>query len=191
MVLADIATVKAGYSFRGKIPEVDDGNTLAIQIKDLTEDGEIRWRNVISTNVNNPKPRDLLADGDIILAARGQRNLAAVVRKPNQPVVCAPHYFVISLKDFGRVLPDFLAWYLNLQSTQRYFQKSAEGSLHLSIRKSIVQSTPIMVPELSKQKIVVELHNAAVQEKHLLISLIENRRKQMQGIANDILGARN
>jgi restriction endonuclease S subunit len=187
VLLAQLATVKAGYAFRGKIPERPDGNTLAIQIKDLSEDGEINWQNVIRTSIENPKSKDLLVKGDIIFAARGQRNYAAVVTQGHMPVVCAPHYFVIRIKAPDKVLPEFLAWQLNQQNAQRYFSKSAEGSLQVSINRNVLESTSLVTPAIKTQKLLVALNETAKQEKLILNKLIANRTKQIQGIASEIL----
>ena len=187
VLLAKLATVQAGYAFRGKIPAVADGNTLAIQIKDLAEDGEINWQNVIRTTIDNPKSKDLLVTGDIIFAARGQRNYAAVVTPKHLPVVCAPHYFVIRIKKQDTVLPEFLTWQLNQHDAQRYFAKTAEGSLQVSINRSVLESTPLVIPDIKSQKLLVALNESAKQEKRILNKLIDNRAKQIQGIANEIL----
>lgn len=187
VLLAKLASVQAGYAFRGKIPELSDGNALAVQIKDLTADGDISWQNVIRTNIDVLKPKDLLVAGDVIFAARGQRNFAAVVTANQMPVVCAPHYFVIRVKDNSYLLPEFLAWQLNQPDAQRYFAKSAEGSLQVSIRRSILESTHLVIPDIKTQQLLVALNAKAKREKQVLNQLIENRTKQIQGIAKQLL----
>ena len=187
ILLAQLTSVQAGYAFRGKIPELLDGNTLAIQIKDLTKDGDISWQNVIRTNIDVIKSKDLLVAGDIIFAARGQRNFAAVITPNHMPVVCAPHYFVIRIKNAAKLLPEFLAWQLNQQDAQRYFAKTAEGSLQVSINRSALESIPLIIPEIKTQKLLVALNEKAKQEKLILNKLIENRANQIQGISNQLL----
>lgn len=185
--LADIATVKAGHPFRGKIPEVKGGNAFAVQIRDINEENQIEWEQLVLTNIAGRKEPDWLTKGDILFAARGQRNVAAYVDEVNKPTVCGPHYFLIHLKANSKILPEFLSWQLNQQAAQRYFAQSAEGSSQISIRRAVLESAPIVIPSLEKQQKVVALNNKVIQEKRLLNKLIENRNKQMICIAQDIL----
>jgi len=185
--LAELAVLKAGHPFRGKIPEDVDGSTLAVQIRDIDQNGDIDWSGVIRTNIFGRKVPDYLIKGDVIFAARGQRNVAACISEVNEPAVCAPHYFLIQLRSKKEILPEFLSWQLNQEPAQRYFSQSAEGSLQVSIRRNVLEQLPIAIPSLDKQRRIVELHNQAKNEKRILNALIENRTKQMHFIAQDIL----
>ena len=189
-ILSDIAIVKAGHPFRGKIPEDMDGNAYAVQIKDIDNDGIIQWHQLIRTSITGRKSPDWLQEGDVLFAARGGRNLAGFVGEIDRLTVCAPHYFLIQVTDTS-VLPEFLAWQLNQEAAQRYFANSAEGSAQTSIRRAVLEATPLFIPTLEKQHAIVGFDNKVKQEKRVLNALIENRTKQMQGIAKELLGSDN
>lgn len=186
--LSDIAIVKAGHPFRGKIPEDTEGNAYAVQIRDIDNDGIIQWHQLIRTNITGRKTPDWLQKGDVLFAARGGRNLAGFVGEIDKPIVCAPHYFLIQVTDKS-VLPEFVAWQLNQDGAQRYFANSAEGSAQTSIRRAVLEATSLVIPTLEKQQAIVEFDNKVKQEKRVLRALIENRAKQMQGIAKELLGS--
>ncbi|AYM88768.1 restriction endonuclease subunit S [Pseudoalteromonas agarivorans] len=188
--LSDIAIVKAGHPFRGKIPEDTEGNTYVVQIRDIDNDGIIQWHQLIRTNITGRKTPDWLQKGDVLFAARGARNLAGCVGEIDKPTVCAPHYFLIQVTDKS-VLSEFLAWQLNQDDAQRYFTNSAEGSSQMSIRRAVLEATPLVIPTLEKQQAIVGFDNKVQQEKRILSALIENRAKQMQGIAKELLGSNN
>ncbi|MBU2969222.1 restriction endonuclease subunit S [Pseudoalteromonas sp. C2R02] len=188
--LSDIAIVKAGHPFRGKIPEEVEGSAFVVQIRDIDNDGIIHWHQLIRTNITGRKNPDWLQKGDVIFAARGERNLAGFVGDIDRPTVCAPHYFLIKVTDKS-VLPEFIAWQLNQDGAQRYFANSAEGSAQTSIRRAVLEATPLVIPNIEKQNIIVEFDNKVKQEKHLLNALIDNRSKQMQGIAKELLDSGN
>lgn len=188
--LSDIAIVKAGHPFRGKIPEEMEGNAYVVQIRDIDNDGIIHWHQLILTNITGRKSPDWLQKGDVLFAARGERNLAGFVGVIDRPTVCAPHYFLIKVTDKS-VLPEFIAWQLNQDGAQRYFANSAEGSAQTSIRRAVLEATPLVIPNIEKQNIIVEFDNKVKQEKHLLNALIDNRYKQMQGIAKELLDSGN
>lgn len=185
-LLSDIATVTAGHPFRGSIPEFEDGDVRVVQIRDLDENGQIAWGKLISTNLQGRKQPDWLQAGDIIFSARGQRNIAALVDKQVPNTVCAPHYFIIRVID-EQVEPAFIAWQLNQQPVQRYFSKSSQGSAVASIPRSFIGATPISIPSVDKQKVIIAMAKAHLQEKLTLQALIKNRDSQMQVLANDLI----
>lgn len=184
--LTDIAIVKAGHPFRGKILEDTEASTYVVQIRDIDNDGYIHWQQLIRTNITGRKSPDWLQKGDVLFAARGARNAAAFVGDIDKPTVCAPHYFLIQVTDKS-VLPEFIAWQLNQENAQRYFANSAEGSAQMNIRRAVLEAAPLVIPSIEKQKAIVGFDNKVKQEKRLLNDLIDNRAKQMQGIAKDLL----
>jgi restriction endonuclease S subunit len=184
--LTDIAIVKAGHPFRGKILEDTEASTYVVQIRDIDNDGYIHWQRLIRTNITGRKSPDWLKEGDVLFAARGARNAAAFVGNIDKPTVCAPHYFLIQVTDKS-VLPEFIAWQLNQENAQRYFANSAEGSSQMNIRRAVLEATPLVIPSIEKQKAIVGFDNKVKQEKRLLNDLINNRAKQMQGIAKALL----
>ncbi len=184
--LTDIAIVKAGHPFRGKILEDTEASTYVVQIRDIDNDGYIHWQQLIRTNITGRKSPDWLQKGDVLFAARGARNAAAFVGDIDKPMVCAPHYFLIQVTDES-VLPEFIAWQLKQENAQRYFANSAEGSSQMNIRRAVLEATPLVIPSIEKQKAIVGFDNKVKQEKRLLNDLIDNRVKQMQGIAKALL----
>jgi len=186
-ILSDIATVKGGHPFRGKIEEDKEGNANAVQLKDINEFEGIEWSQLVCTSLSGRKSPDWLAEGDVLFAARGLKNIAVCVDQAEKPTVCGPHFFLIQIKLTANILPEFLAWQLNQVLAQKYFSQSAEGSAQLSIRRAVVENTPITIPSLSKQETIVAFNKAAQKEKKMLLELIDNRSNQMQGIAQRTL----
>lgn len=185
-LLSDIASVTAGHPFRGSIPETENGEARVVQIRDLDENGQIEWDKLISTDIQGRKKPDWLQVGDILFSARGQRNIAALVDKQASNTVCAPHYFIIRVTD-ERIEPAFLAWQLNQLPAQRYFSKSSQGSAVASIPRSFLGATPISIPSVDRQKVIIAMAKAHLQEKLTLQALIKNRDSQMQALANDLI----
>lgn len=184
--LHDIADIEAGHPFRGAIPEHEHGDCQVIQVRDIDTYGQINWEGVISTQITGRKRPHWLREGSIIFAARGARNLATCMPDLDRPVVCAQHFFLITLKDTNNALPEFIAWQLNQAPLQRYFRQSAEGSAQVSIRRAVLEQAMITLPPLEQQIILTRFTNKALKEKQLLTKLIDNRRQQIDAIANDL-----
>lgn len=186
MKLKQIATINAGYPFRGKISETADSQVVAVQMKDVSITEGIHWPGCISTTLNGKREPDWLQPGDILVAARGSRNYAVQVDDNGLRAVAAPHFFVVRLKR-NDVLPDYLAWLLNQSPCQRYFDKNAEGTLTKSIRRSVLEETLVAVPPLAKQHSIVGLTSTLRQEQRILEQMLRNGEHLLNTIANDLL----
>lgn len=185
-LIKNIATIKAGHSFRGAIKEDLSGDGYVVQLRNQNETGEITWDDVVRTKIPGLKKPEWLKNGDIIFSARGPRNTATAIKKIDRPTVCSPHFFVISLVAQG-VLPEFVAWQLNQMPAQNYLKASAEGSAQLSIRRAVLESTLIALPPLEKQKQIMQLVETAKKEQKLLVQLMQNRKQQLAAIASHLL----
>lgn len=189
MKLKQIATINAGYPFRGKIPEVPGSAMVAVQMKDVSLTEGIRWSDCLETELTGKREPDYLTAGDILVAARGSHNYAVQVDLAlatiGKQAVAAPHFFVISLKK-ADILPEFLVWLLNQTPAQRYFEQNAEGTLTKSIRRSVLEDAPVVVPPLAKQRVIISMA-ATLREEHKLIQkLISNGERMMSAIAKGL-----
>lgn len=192
MKLEQIATINAGYPFRGKIPESKGSGVLAVQMRDVSLTDGIRWSSCFETQLTGKRDPGYLNTGDILIAARGSNNYAVAVDAALAPTgkqaVAAPHFFVLRLKG-NTVLPEYLAWLLNQAPAQRYFEQNAEGTLTKSIRSSVLKETLIAVPPLSKQKTIIAMADALAAEHRLMQQLISNGERMMGAIAKDLYQA--
>ena len=192
MKLKDIAQIRAGHPFRGRVVENTNAKSKVVQIRDVTRDGKINWEDIIFASVENKRGNiGWLQKGDVIFTARGPKNTAACVsHELEEPIVCSPHFFIIQIFDTKLLLPEFLAWQLNQAPAQRYFEEMAEGSWQVGINKSIILSLRLSIPDIGTQQKVVALTNTYLKEKEILQALIKNREAQIKGIAQQLLHSR-
>jgi hypothetical protein len=186
-VLGDVAEVRLGHPFRGAIPAVAKGSVRVVQIRDLRPDGIKNESDLLRTELAGRKAPDWLAEGDILLAARGTNPSATYLVNPPPRTVCSPHFYVIRVKQPNRLLPAFLAWQLNQSPAQRYLRQSAEGSLQLSIRRGVLEQVPIQIPPLDRQHAVIALARSAEAERTALEALIKNRESELALLAERLL----
>ncbi|MGR7921568.1 restriction endonuclease subunit S [Zobellella denitrificans] len=187
--LKHIATISAGYPFRGRVPEVAGARVLAVQMKDVSLAGGIDWAGCIGTELTGKRQPCWLQPGDILVAARGSHNYAVPVGSDLQAgrqAVAAPHFFVVSINTEG-VLPEYLAWLLNQAPCRRYFEQNAEGSLTKSIRRQVLEATPIALPPLAKQQAIAGLASRLRQEQRIAEQLLHNGERLMDAIASELL----
>ncbi|MEH6550093.1 MAG: hypothetical protein V7744_08925 [Pseudomonadales bacterium] len=189
VTLRDIAEIRPGHPFRGSIEAIAGASTHVVQVRDADISGEIDAKNLLRTELTGRKQPDWLQNGDILFVAKGAKHFAACVDQLPEYSVCSPHFFIVRIEDTDatRVIPEFIAWQLNQKPAQRYFKTTAEGTMYVSIRRQVLEDTPLSLPTLEKQKQIVALNRAAVKEQKILRQLIDNRRQQLDAIARDVL----
>lgn len=184
--VADIATIYSGHPFRGKIPEKSGGGIHVVQMKNISVDNHINWDSIIETEFTGKKQPDWLIKGDVLFAARGARNYAALIDRDIEQLVSSPHFYILKINNQA-VLPEFLVWQLNQKQLQNYFDRSSEGTLTKSVRRSVLENAEIHIPPIEKQTQILGLHKTLLQEKRLYTELIENADKLMNSIAREVI----
>ncbi len=185
MRLADLTSISSGHPFRGKIPEKPGSGIYAVQMKDVSAERGVCWDHAIETELIGKKKPDWLITGDILFVARGSRNYAALVGQSKGQAVCAPHFYILRVKEKS-LLPDFLAWQLNQKPLQNYFDRTAEGSHTKSVRRLILEETKISVPSIEKQKQILGLYKVLLHEKKIHAEMARNADKLMNAIASEL-----
>lgn len=185
--LVEVASISAGYPFRGKIEKLAAGEVAVIQMRNASPDSGIDWDALGRVELPRSSEKALLHPGDIILSTRGGRNYAYCIGQGRGQLVCSPHFFVIRLMR-DNVLPEFLAWQMNQTPAQNYFAAGATGTHILNLKRAVVERLPIKIPSYERQNCIVELAKAMRAECDIFHQLIENRTNEMTAITNDIFG---
>jgi restriction endonuclease S subunit len=185
--LSSLATLSAGHPIRDAVRDVPGGDTAVVQIRNVDSEKGVNWPTVARTNLTGRRQPDWLKTGDILFAARGQRNVAVVVDHPPVQAVCSPHFFLVRIKERKAVVPEFIAWQMNLPNVQQYFAQSATGSYIKSIRRDVLEKVALQIPSLERQRLLVRLAQAASREKELMLQLIENRQRELDLVAQNLL----
>ena len=186
ILLADVASLQAGYPFRTTVEEVANGDVLVVQMKDVRPEIGVEWASAIRTRLVGRKQPDWIQDGDILFAAKGARFYAVCAADPPGHAVCVPAFFHIRVHAATRVDPRFLAWQINQPPCQRQLLQAAEGSSQLSIRRPVLEQLALCIPAVEEQRRIVALAELAQLERRALQRLISNREQQLQVIAENL-----
>jgi hypothetical protein len=188
LTLAGLASISAGYPFRGKIDALPEGGVAVIQMRNADPETGIDWNGLSRIELPRASTKAFLRPGDIILSTRGGRNFPYYIEDRAEHVVCSPHFFVIRAKK-DAILPEFLVWQISQKPAQDYFASGATGSYILNLKREVVENLPIAIPPLAEQYRIIELAAAARSERAILSRLIENRAAEMGAIAQQLLAS--
>ena len=170
--LNNIATIQTGV-FAKTTPNPD---ALYLQQSDFDSRGELR--DTAQPTIATDNPKHLLAAGDLLLASKGNNNICVIVPEIEQKCVASPSFLVIRLRDKSAILPEYIAWYLNLPTVQNTLAAQARGTSIMSISKATLGELEIPIPPIERQKKYIELSKLQKQEQELYKAIAE-RRKQI------------
>jgi restriction endonuclease S subunit len=151
------------------------------------EDEAIDWASLTRVTLPSSRRPDYLSAGDVIFTTRGRRNTAVALRDVRGQAVCSPHFFVLRINEPNSLIPEFLAWQINQKPAQEYFQQAATGSYILNITRAAIEALVVTIPPIALQCRIVALAEAAQHERHLLNALVDNRQRELDALANQIL----
>ncbi|MBC7932024.1 MAG: restriction endonuclease subunit S [Rubrivivax sp.] len=174
--LRDIANIRSGYPFRGRVEPALDGEFRVVQIKDISQNARLESGDMLRIDLPDVRHDYLLKTGDVLFASRGTRKQAVVIDDDLENTTFGTQFFAIEARD--GVLPAYLAWYINQQPAQRYLEEHSMGSNVRIVTKEALSRMPIQMPPLDVQRKVVEVHRLSLKEKELMRA-IETKRSQL------------
>ena len=166
-----------GYSFRARLDVVESGDVSVIQMKDLRDDHTVDCDDRVKVEMKEVKEHHLVRKGDLVIRSRGLLTTSAIVpEEPGNAVVAAP-LLRIRVGNSGKVLPEYLNWYINQRDAQAFLHSRAIGTAQKMIGKEALEELEVFVPDLSRQKNIVEMAALSARE-HVLLNALAEKRKQ-------------
>ena len=186
--LRNLAILRTGYSFRGRIESAEEGDFLAVQLKNIDMDEGLKHEELTRTTLPGRAPSMLLENGDIAFVARGNRNYAVCAKDISSPTVLSQHFIHMRIQGTKQIFPEYLTWYLNTAySAKRHLRKAAQGTALPTITRAMLENMPIELPDLKTQQKIVAIHETHLLEKQLLQKLIENNSVASRAMTNQLL----
>ncbi len=174
-LLCNIAYIQTGIFAKPS----GTGELVYLQSKHFDEHGDLNAVLYPDLSADGMAEKHLLKDGDVLFAAKGTKNFAAVFENHNEPAVASTSFFVIRPTDIS-VLPHYLAWFLNNHSTQILLKGQAMGTSIPSISKQVLENLEIWIPRMEVQQAILHIAQLRKQEKSLRQRIDRLREKQIQ-----------
>lgn len=172
--LGDVAQVLTGYPFRGKVLHEDDGDLVAMQIKDLIGEGGLDFTGALRIRGEAHYERHLLQANDILMQSRGTANRAAIFEGTVRAIAALG--LLVIRPNVAVVRPAFLLWYLNHSKAQDRLRDLARGSTVAFIAKTDAADFAVPTPPLLLQEQVIAVDRLRRQERSLAAELDNVRR---------------
>jgi hypothetical protein len=171
----DIADIQIGYQFRGKVEADPNGTHKVVQIRDFEESLHLNVDGLLRVTPKGDMTRYGVKKGDVLFLSRGHRNYAMPIRDSLENTIAASYFFILRVK-IKRVLPEYLAWYLNQAPAQEYLHIMARQGSHMPlIPLSAFSELEVELPDLETQKAIIEIGKLQERETQLMKDLQEKR----------------
>lgn len=173
--LKEVVTVQTGYSFRARLDTSEKGNVAVIQMKDLRDNNTVDCKNLVRIDMDRVKEHHFARKGDLVFRSRGLVTTSAVLLEdPGRTVVAAP-LLRIRINDYDMVLPEYLNWYIGQREVQLFLGSRAKGTFQKMIGKEAIEDLEVFVPDMARQKCIVELAKLSCHEQALLHEIAEKK----------------
>ncbi len=175
LTIKDIAEIQMGYQFRGKVETDPNGTHKVVQIRDFDGLLNLRVEGLVTVTPKGDTARYAVSQGDVLFLSRGHRNYAMPIKDRLENTIAASYFFILRIKT-DRVLPEYLAWYINQTPAQEYLHNTARRGTHMPlVPLSAFADLVIEVPGIKTQSTIVELSKLMEREQILLDQLQEKR----------------
>lgn len=172
--LRQIAAIRTGIFAK---PE-PKGEVAYLQVRYFDKFGNLAAIPQPDLRADSQTQKHLLRDSAVLFAAKGWKNFATVYRG-NFPAVASTAFFILETND-SSVLPEYLAWLLNQQSTQDFLKRHATGTAIVSISKSVLENLQVTIPSVEKQKQILEISRLSRKENEIRLKIAELRQLHTQ-----------
>lgn len=186
--IRDIAEIRTGYQFRGRVEATEDANVAVIQIKDFDDRRKFRLDELAAVRLENTEPYRV-ATGDVLFLSRGHHPFAAVVPELMKETIATGYFFILHPHAI-LVRPAFLAWSLNQPEFQESLKPFTRGTHMPMVSRADFQDLTVFLPPLLIQDRILELQQLVNRERDLTARLQQKRGELVRAVARELQSGR-
>ncbi|MBV5313626.1 MAG: restriction endonuclease subunit S [Prolixibacteraceae bacterium] len=160
--LEHIASISTGVFAK----PVAEGEIVYLQARHFDENGLLISELHPDLMADEISEKHFLKSGDVLFAAKGNKNFATVFEDQYPRSVASTSFFVIRLRN-SKILPDYFALFMNSPKTQLFLKSTALGSSIASISKAVLEKLEISIPNIQTQRVILEISRLRSQEKEI------------------------
>lgn len=178
--LKDIAEIQIGYQHREKGNPAGDssfGRCRIIQTKDVDpETFSLPQKSLYDVNPQANPDHYKVKKGDVLFLSRGPQVFAVPVLFDLENTIASYCFYIVKI-DSRKILPEYLAWFINQPQTQAFLDLQMQGSHMKMVSKSAFCEIEVEIPSIPLQRKIVELEKLRCKEEELGMELIASRRQ--------------
>lgn len=145
----------------------DDGKYVYLRMNNITYDGELDLTDIKRIDVSDKDlPGCIVKTGDVLFNRTNSKDLVGKTCyfSGDEPMIIAG--YIIRLRMNGKVLPEYLSVFMNLERSKKMLYSMAKGAVgQANINAKEVQSIEIVIPPMDIQKGFLTLFHQSDKSK--------------------------
>ena len=175
--IGKIVEIQIGYQAKGRIVPEPASRFRILQLKDFDGGRLASDLNQLTPMTPERSPDSYRVDeADVLFACRGPHNFAFHITLPLEWVL-ATNAFYILRPNRDVILPEYLTWWLNLETTHETLTSLRSISTMPLVPKSALAELEIQLPSMDVQANILGIWDTAAREHELTLSMAEKRLK--------------
>jgi hypothetical protein len=164
--LRSLAKVQPGYLSRSRVRSAPDGTHHLLQANDISIENGVRLAEAVRFHPERNPELYQVGQGDILLVSRGQDHRAHLILE-ELPCTLASSIFYIIHPRRDRVVPAYLAWWLNEPNVQAEIGVSSHGTAIGYVSRRTLEDLVVAVPSIATQHRIAAV--AALRRKQRVL----------------------
>lgn len=181
-----ITDLFSGFSFRTKVENEVGGDLSVIQMKDLYGNYASIKSDLTKVSSEKISSKFFLQKGDVLFIAKGSNNFAIEYNLDLPKAIAASAFFILR-PNTSKVVPAYLAWYINQSPVQQYLKENMAGTYIPNINKSTIEGIMVSLPAMDVQKKIVLIDDLRKKESLLMSQISEKREVAVRAALLDIV----
>lgn len=184
--LTTVARVQPGYLSRRSIRSAPDGTHCLLQAKDVSPEVGVRSVGLLRFHPQRHPELYLVGRGDILIASRGRKHQAHLVQQDLIDTL-ASNVFYIVRPHSRRIVPAYLAWWLNLPHVQAMIASGARGTNISYVARQALENLSIVVPPIAVQTKIAEVLCLYQQQQSLQAQLDQKCEQLIHAVCRQVI----
>lgn len=186
--LSKVASIRTGYTFRGKVVPSENGNIQVLQPKDINGDVLAARPTLINEENISGLETHLLKPGDILIPNKGSKAIPYLYTGSELSIASAS-FFVVSPYPH-LVISEYLMWFFFQPISADYLSRILTGTTVPSMTKKDLERLPVIVPSLEIQSQIEKKIHAVRIERVRIQELIQKRQAFLDSLSWELINAK-
>jgi restriction endonuclease S subunit len=185
MKLENLGEIDTGLISSRKEEQFSKNKYKIINLRTIEQVGTIDLTKADELKTSSDVERYLVDEGDVIIKVAYPFNAAAIKDIEGEKYLLSHHFCRVRLKT-NRILPEYLAWYINSYNTDKFFSLITKSTI-MRIPVGKLKELEIKIIPKEEQKKIIKMKKLLEEEETIINKLVEKRKELFKGYTQKLM----